>query len=61
MTTDDKLGGDRPKTTDELDAADEFYESLIKPKLCSDCGLYPADLPSHICPGCEAYREHTAI
>lgn len=26
--------------------------------LCEDCGIYPADLPSKHCPGCEAYKEH---
>lgn len=26
--------------------------------LCEECGVYPADLPSKICPGCEAYQEH---
>lgn len=25
---------------------------------CSDCGIYWADYPSDLCPGCEAYREH---
>ena len=30
------------------------------PKLCADCGIYPADPPSSLCPGCEAYREHQA-
>ena len=29
-----------------------------RPKLCIDCGIYPADPPSSRCPGCEAYREH---
>lgn len=29
-----------------------------KPKLCADCGRFPADPPSRYCPGCEAYREH---
>jgi Domain of unknown function (DUF4326) len=28
--------------------------------LCADCGVYPADLPSRLCPGCEAYSEHQA-
>ena len=28
--------------------------------VCEDCGINPADPPSRICPGCEAYREHTA-
>lgn len=27
--------------------------------MCDECGKYPADLPSRICPGCDAYREHT--
>jgi hypothetical protein len=26
--------------------------------MCEECGKNPADLPSRICPGCEAYREH---
>ena len=26
--------------------------------MCEDCGERPADLPSRLCPGCEAYREH---
>lgn len=25
---------------------------------CVECGIYPADLPRGICPGCEAYKEH---
>lgn len=29
-----------------------------KPPKCEDCGVYPADLPSKLCAGCEAYREH---
>lgn len=27
--------------------------------LCEDCCENAADLPSKLCPGCEAYREHT--
>ena len=30
-----------------------------KPQICDECGKYPADLPSKLCAGCEAYREHT--
>jgi len=26
---------------------------------CEDCGKNWADPPSKLCPGCEAYREHT--
>lgn len=28
-------------------------------KRCVDCGKNWADYPSKLCPGCEAYREHT--
>ena len=27
---------------------------------CQVCGINPADLPSRMCPGCEAHAEHTA-
>jgi hypothetical protein len=30
-----------------------------KPRLCEECGKNPADTPSKICVGCQAYREHT--
>jgi hypothetical protein len=29
-----------------------------KPKMCEECGKYPADIPGCLCAGCEAYREH---
>ena len=28
-------------------------------KLCAECGTNYADPPSKLCPGCEAYQEHT--
>lgn len=28
---------------------------------CIQCGVYPADSPSKLCAGCEAYQEHTSI
>ncbi len=31
----------------------------LLPKRCDDCGVNWADYPSKLCPGCEAYREHT--
>lgn len=34
-------------------------EAVEKPVLCEECETYPADWPSKLCPGCEAYREHT--
>jgi hypothetical protein len=30
------------------------------PVMCDECGIHPADQPSKLCPGCEAYREHQA-
>lgn len=26
--------------------------------MCKECGRHLADLPSNLCPGCEAYRAH---
>ena len=28
---------------------------------CSECGKYPADSPSSLCTGCDAYQDHTSI
>ena len=28
------------------------------PKMCEECGQYPADLPSNLCCGCDAYKDH---
>jgi hypothetical protein len=33
----------------------------VRVKMCDECGKHPADLPSTVCVGCEAYKEHTAI
>lgn len=41
------------------DAQIERVRARRRPRLCEECGVYPADPPSKICPGCEAYREHT--
>lgn len=30
-----------------------------RPKRCAECSTNYADPPSDLCPGCEAYREHT--
>ena len=38
--------------------AEIINEIEAGPKLCEECGIYPADPPSKVCPGCEAYREH---
>ncbi len=35
------------------------YLSAYRPKLCDECGKNWADRPGKLCPGCEAYREHT--
>ena len=38
-----------------------FQQAVVRSKRrrCADCGTNWADLPSKLCPGCEAYREHT--
>ena len=45
----------------EMQWADGSPESPLPPrrKRCDDCGKNWADRPSKLCPGCEAYREHT--
>lgn len=30
-----------------------------EPKMCDECGVNRADPPSKLCPGCQAYKEHT--
>jgi len=32
---------------------------IRRPRLCEECGQNPADIPSRLCVGCDAYREHT--
>jgi rubrerythrin len=27
-------------------------------RLCTGCGIYQADPPSRLCPGCQAYEDH---
>lgn len=52
--TSPKLGGFNylsQKDRDEMNAILRFR--------CEDCNKYWADYPSKLCPGCEAYREHT--
>lgn len=40
------------KKTVLRDAAGRFQQ------VCTGCGVHPADKPSSLCPGCEAYRDH---
>ena len=49
-------------TTSDDDALKRMRKELFElgpNKLCADCGKNWADYPSKLCPGCEAYREHT--
>ncbi len=39
----------------------ELAVAAMRPVLCEDCGKNPADPPSRLCPGCEAYCEHTGF
>ena len=36
-----------------------FYNPTAGITFCDSCGTYAADLPSTLCVGCEAYRDHT--
>lgn len=31
----------------------------MRARVCSECGENAADVPSDLCPGCQAYRDHT--
>ena len=33
-------------------------QAKCKIKMCEECGVHPADLPSKLCCGCNSYREH---
>jgi len=35
------------------------FPSIRRPRKCEECGVNPADSPSRLCVGCDAYREHT--
>jgi len=37
-----------------------IWENYTKRLMCEECEQYPADPPSKLCPGCEAYRMHTS-
>lgn len=33
-------------------------EGFYNEKVCEECGQYPADAPSKLCCGCNAYKDH---
>ena len=41
-----------------VEGEDKRNARLRKLQWCVECGRYPADPPSAICPGCEANKEH---
>lgn len=45
------------KVTIEGTKGDNTTETFTPP-LCEECGKFPADLPSTLCPGCDSYRDH---
>lgn len=51
------LTGEEEATTKVL--CDLARRVAAEERMCEDCGERPADPPSRLCPGCEAYREHT--
>lgn len=40
------------------DCTEQQVQPDNSPKMCEECGEYPADLPSNLCCGCDAYKEH---
>jgi hypothetical protein len=52
-------GPNYEKELADLDAALALPRNRAASVMCDECGKYPADLPSKLCSGCEAYREHT--
>lgn len=40
-------------------AAENAEPKKRRPRMCDECGVNPADKPSRLCVGCDAYREHT--
>lgn len=47
------------KPVDDISAKQNEVPYPRRPPLCVGCGEYDADPPSDLCPGCEAYKEHT--
>lgn len=41
------------------EGCDELRAAYNEAMYCDSCGTYPADYPSKLCVGCEAYMEHT--
>ena len=54
-----KLAADAD-TVDQAEIVDRTNEEAETDDdcLCSDCGVNPSDVGSHLCVGCEAYRDH---
>ena len=43
----------------EMDRVALAQPTAKRPPMCEGCGIYRADPPSKLCPGCQAYRDHT--
>lgn len=52
------MHGDFEPTPEVMSAALRMLRMPDGIVYCEECGSYPADLPSKLCPGCEAYKEH---
>lgn len=55
---------DNPTTTRHLTGPEQktMHRALRQSLrlLCEECGKFTRDPPSHLCPVCQAYKEHTA-
>lgn len=47
-----------PMTTKDIKERANEEPEMDDDYLCDDCGVNPADIGSHLCVGCEAYRDH---
>lgn len=48
-----------PAIKDADPLASDSGDAGKRPPMCEDCGKDRSDPPSKLCPGCQAYKEHT--
>jgi hypothetical protein len=58
-STDSPIKTEIDGKTVEIHDFDCTKEKRKRAKRCDECGIYMADPPSRLCPGCQAYKEHT--
>lgn len=46
---------------EDQEVQDAFDGKIKAPAICEECGKGHSDPPSKLCPGCQAYRDHTGF